>query len=79
LYRDKALYVFEICPQKETPELAKIAELSFNVHGSLTYSFNGNRVIIYDSEGIVTVWDFIANAMGHWRISGHRSNWHEVC
>jgi hypothetical protein len=78
LYRDEALYIFEICPQKETPELAKIAELSFNFNGSLTYSFNGNRVIIYEPEGIVTVWDFIANAMGRWRISSPRSN-REVC
>ncbi|KAF8800148.1 hypothetical protein BYT27DRAFT_7315038 [Phlegmacium glaucopus] len=45
-----ALYIFEIYPQKESPELAKIATLMLNLLAQeyATYSMNGNTVVIYD-------------------------------
>jgi len=66
-----ALYVFEIYPQREAPELAKIAEFIPNLHeqGYITYALNGNRVVIYGPKnGTVIVWDFMENTVVRWSV-----------
>ncbi|KAF8800147.1 hypothetical protein BYT27DRAFT_7200661 [Phlegmacium glaucopus] len=69
-----ALYIFEIYPQKDTPELTKLARLSLRQE-SVTCSLNGNTAVIYNLEkGTVTVWDFMANAAASWSISNPNFN-----
>ncbi|KAF8800135.1 hypothetical protein BYT27DRAFT_7217271 [Phlegmacium glaucopus] len=71
-----ALYIFEIYPQDETPELAKIAKLLLRLSGhGTTYSLNGNTVVIYSPlEGTVILWDFIVNTAASWSISNPSFN-----
>jgi len=66
------LHVFEIYPQRDTPELAKIGELILYLQevDSNDMILNGNGVIINDYEnGTLIVWDFMANTMARWSIS----------
>ncbi|KAF8800133.1 hypothetical protein BYT27DRAFT_7175825 [Phlegmacium glaucopus] len=68
------LYIFEIYPQKETPQFAKIAELMVDLPEEdpefAKSSLNGNIVVNYNSgEGTVVVWDFVANTVASWFIS----------
>jgi len=68
--RVDTLYVFEIYPQSENPELAKIGELILHQpYEHLIFSLHGNRVIIYGRlKRTVIVWNFIANAVASWSI-----------
>ncbi|KAF8800153.1 hypothetical protein BYT27DRAFT_6845514 [Phlegmacium glaucopus] len=71
------LCIFEIYPQKETPELAKIVKLMLDlpVQEYATYSLNGNTVVIYNrAVGTAIVWDFIANTAASWSISNPSFN-----
>ncbi|KAF8800136.1 hypothetical protein BYT27DRAFT_6844769 [Phlegmacium glaucopus] len=66
--------IFEIYPQKESPELAKIAKLTLNLpERVLKFSYDGNSVVTYNhAKGTVIVWDFIANTAASWSISNPR-------
>lgn len=73
--------VFEIYPQKPTPNLVKLAEFRLDLQaGQLVKgSLNGNRVVIHGRKnGIVIIWDFIANTVASWSISDP-SPTDEVC
>ncbi|KAF8802596.1 hypothetical protein BYT27DRAFT_7172643 [Phlegmacium glaucopus] len=67
---DNVMYfrVFEIYPQKQTPELSQIAELILDLQDEdIAYSLNGNvAVILTKDTGRITVWDFKANTMADW-------------
>ncbi|KAF8800137.1 hypothetical protein BYT27DRAFT_6844810 [Phlegmacium glaucopus] len=68
------LYIFEIYPEKETPELTKIARLMLDLPEQepeyAACSLNRNTVVIYNRvEGTVIVWDFVANTAANWFIS----------
>jgi len=68
--RVDTLYVFEIYPQSENPELARIGQLILHQQYQLvTFFFHGNKVIINARlKRTVIVWDFITNAVASWSI-----------
>ncbi|KAF8801581.1 hypothetical protein BYT27DRAFT_7341898 [Phlegmacium glaucopus] len=64
------LYIFEIYPQRGSPEFVKIAMRTLSwPQRMVKYSLNGNTVVIYLGNGTIIVWDFIANTAASWSIS----------
>lgn len=70
---DEALRVYEMYPQRETPELIQIGELFLGIHGKdeISCFSNGNKVIVFGHKnGHVIVWDFIADTVACWSVGG---------
>lgn len=74
------LRVFEIYPQRETHEHAKIGEFTFNPSYDISLRLCGNRAITYSpSDGAVMVWDFMANTVARWSLGLPQGYTHGVC
>lgn len=80
-------YVFEIYPDRQISELAKIAEFNlvelgfeFPAEDYGDHYLYGDKVYIYTpfSDGIITVWDFMTNNVASWSI-GSPSHLDRVC